>query len=141
VYTKGNMPKLPKELLQWLQKLGIDQKSLMRIRFGGVIGKQALVGVVGVGGLVVVAARADGLLLWGSLIGIFVLTILVVLAIGIHGHRHPLEATLEGGEVVVLQHLRQELAAKGAGQLPSLPPVLEGLGERPALEDKGESQT
>jgi hypothetical protein len=106
------MPKLPKELSEWLGKFGTDQKSLMRIRFGGVVGKQALVGVLGVAGIVYVASRsgANSTLLWGCLVGIVVLTITIVVAVGIHGHQHPVEATLEGGEIVVVQHLRQEFS-------------------------------
>src|SRR6266478_1990536 len=122
------MPKLPKELSEWLGKFGIDQKSLMRIRFGGVVGKQALVGVLGVAGIVYVASRSgtNGALLAGCLLAIFVLTIVIVVAIGIHGHQHPVEATLEGGEIVVVQHLRQEIAAKGMGPLAPSAPLLEG---------------
>jgi|SRR6266850_497551 len=134
------MPKLPKELSEWLGKFGIDQKSLMRIRFGGVIGKQALVGVLGVAGIVYVASRSgtNSTLLAGCLIGIFVLTIVVVVAIGVQGDRHPVEATLEGGEIVVVQHLRQEFAAKGMGSIPPSPPILEGIGQKPALKDEKE---
>jgi hypothetical protein len=129
---------LPKEFTDLLSRFGIDRKSLMKIRFGGVIGKQALIGVGGLAAMVFVAGRAtkDGPLLWACLIGIFVLAVGVVLAIGIHGHRHPLEATLEGGEIVVMQHLRQEVAAKGGVKLPPSPPVMEGIGNKPIAEGK-----
>jgi hypothetical protein len=135
------MTKLPKEISDWLGKFGIDQKALMRVRFGGVIGKQALVGVLGVAGIVYVASRAgtNGNLLAGCLLGVFVLTIVIVVAIGIHGHQHPVEATLEGGEIVVVQHLRQEFAAKGIGHITPSPPVLEGIGDRPMVKDAKES--
>jgi hypothetical protein len=134
------MTRLPKELIEWLGKFGINQKSLMKVRFGGVIGKQALVGVLGVAGIVYVASRAgtNSTLLAGCLLGIFVLTIVIVVAIGIHGHQHPVEATLEGGEIVVVQHLRQEFAAKGMGQITPSPPVLEGIGVRPMIKDAKE---
>jgi len=136
------MAKLPKELTEWLTKFGIDQKSLARVRFGGVIGKQALVGIVGVGGLTYIASRAEGVLLWGSLVAMFLVITVVVAAMGIHGHNHPLEATLEGGEVVVMQHLRQEVAAKGTETLPASPPIPEGIGQKPlknATNAKGDS--
>jgi hypothetical protein len=134
------MVKLPKELSELLGKFGIDQKSLMRIRFGGVVGKQALVGVIGVAGIVYIASRpgTNSTVLAGCLIGIFVLTIFIVLAIGIHGHQHPIEATLEGGEIVVVQHLKQEFAAKGLGHITPSPPILEGIGQKPTLKDAKE---
>jgi hypothetical protein len=134
------MPVLPKDLSEWLAKFGVDKKSSMKIRFGGVVGKQALVGVMGVAGIVYVASKsgANAALLAGCLAGIFVLTIAVVLAIGIHGHQHPVEATLEGGEIVVVEHLRQEIAAKGMGQIPASLPVLEGIGQKPMLPEAKE---
>lgn len=128
---------LPKEFFDLLSKFGIDRKSFMKIRFGGVIGKQALVGISGLASLAVVAFRAqNSLLLWGCGAAIFILTVGVVLAIGIHGHKHPMEATLEGGELVVMQHLRHELAAKGMDQVPASPPVLEGIGNKAITEAK-----
>jgi hypothetical protein len=124
------MTKLPKELTEWLHQFGIDQKSLARVRFGGVIDKQALIGVFGVLGLAYIASRATGSLLWGTLVAMFVVIIVVVVAMGIHGHNHPLEATLEGGEVVVMQHLRQEVAAKGASAVLASLPIPEGIGPK-----------
>jgi hypothetical protein len=123
---------LPKEFTDLLNRFGIDRKSLTRIRFGGVIGKQALVGIGGIAGLIAVALKADNLyLLWGCLIGIFILTMGVIFAIGMHGHQHPLEATLEGGEIVVMEHLKhQQGAIKGVGEVPDSPPVLEGIGTK-----------
>jgi hypothetical protein len=129
----------PKELADLLGRFGVTPKSLMKIRFGGVVGKQALIGFGGVLGIVLVASRAENnLLLWGCLAGIFVVTVGTVLAIGIHGHNHPIEATLEGGELVVMQHLRQEVAAKGMENIPPSPPVLEGIGYK-AIKDAEES--
>jgi len=113
----------------------------MKIRFGGVVGKQALVAVGGLAGLVVVAFKAsDTRLLWGCLIGILLLALMVVVAIGIHGHQHPLEATLEGGEIVVVEQIRHDMAAKGVAAIPPSPPVLEGIGDK-SLEASRENQT
>ena len=130
---------VPRDFADLLGKFGIDRKSLMKIRFGGVIGKLALVGIGGLGGLTVVAVKADGLLLWACLIAMLVLALSVVSLIAFHGHKHPLEATLEGGEIVVMQHLRHEAAAKGMDQVPALPPVLEGLGKKKELTESKES--
>jgi hypothetical protein len=128
----------PKELVDLLGKFGLDKRSITKIRFGGVVGKMALVGVAGLLGLIVVTTRAphEGLLLWGCLAGILFLAILVVTAIGIHGHQHPLEATLEGGEIVVMQHLKREVEAKGTGEFSASAPILEGIGKKRITEAK-----
>lgn len=124
---------LPKEFVDLFGKFGFDRKSLLKIRFGGVIGKQALVGIGGMAGLIVVALKSQGNppLLWGCLAGFLLLPIVVVTAMGFHGHKHPAEATLEGAEVVMLQHLQQQVAAKGMPELPASAPVLEGIGSKP----------
>jgi hypothetical protein len=50
---------------------------------------------------------------------------------GFHGHKHPLEATLEGGEIVAWKYLEQ-LAAKGVKTVPDSPNMLEGTGIKPS---------
>lgn len=132
------MPNSPKNpLSELLAKYGIDRRSLTRIKFGGVVGKQALVGIMGVVGLIAVVVKAESpYLLWGCGSGIFLLTIGTIISIAIHGHQHPLEATLEGGEIVVMQHLRGELAAKGMNQVPESSPMLEGIGKKPSEDAK-----
>src|SRR4029077_17167535 len=95
-------------------KLGMSSKSLHRIRFGGVVGKQALVGVFVALGLAVVSRQSTDpsvlrLCVEALLLDLFV----TIAAIGFHGHKHPFEATLEGAEVVAYRHVQQEFAAKG----------------------------
>lgn len=62
--------------------------------------------------------------------GVIAIGVLTVLIIAIHGHKHPLEATLEGGEVVAYQHYQQELAAKGHKEIVAGSPIPEGLGQK-----------
>jgi hypothetical protein len=130
---------LPKEFVDLFGKFGIDKKSLMKIRFGGVIGKQALVGISGMAVFIVVVLRTQNiLLLWGCLAGTLLLSVSAIVAIAIHGHQHPVEATLEGGEIVVMQHLRHEMAAKGVDmdKIPPEPPIMEGIGKKELREAK-----
>jgi hypothetical protein len=111
----------------------------MKIRFGGVIGKQALVGISGMAVFIVVVLRTQNiLLLWGCLAGTLLLSVSAIVAIAIHGHQHPVEATLEGGEIVVMQHLRHEMAAKGVDmdKIPPEPPIMEGIGKKELREAK-----
>ena len=132
------------ELDELLGKLGLSSKSLLRVRFGGVVGKVALVAVFVALGLAVVSRQtADPSVLRLCIYALLAVAILGIVVIAIHGHNHPLEATLEGGEVVAYQHVRQEFAAKGK-EISASPLVLEGLGHKP-VEDlnsgtKGETR-
>jgi hypothetical protein len=130
---------LPKEFIDLFGKFGIDKKSLMKIRFGGVIGKQALVCISAMAVIIIVALRTQNiLLLWGCLVGTFLLAVSAIVVIAIQGHNHPVEATLEGAEIVVMQHLKNEVAAKGVDgdKIPFTPPIMEGLGKKGIAEAK-----
>jgi len=95
------------------------------------VGKQALVAGLALAGLAAIAVKAgSSLVLWGCLGSITLIAVVAIVAMGFHGHKHPLEATLEGGEIVAWQHLKHELAAKGVDQFPTDSPVLEGIGQR-----------
>jgi hypothetical protein len=133
------MADLKVELDKFLSKLGLSSKSLLRVRFGGVVGKQALVAVFVAIGLTVVSRQTtDPNVLRLCIYGLLVDAFFGFAVIAFHGHKHPLEATLEGGEVVAYRHVQQELAAKGAKEIVSSPPVLEGLGHK--QETKGETR-
>ncbi len=59
---------LPKELSEWLSDLGFGRKSLLKLRFGGVVGKMALVAISFMVVAIVVAYKAEGVsMLWGCL--------------------------------------------------------------------------
>lgn len=92
-----------------LAQLGIG-KTLQKIKFGGVVGKQTLLGVLGVFALAVIAWRADAK--YAALIGILAAAVLILVAIlnFCFAHKHPAEAMLEGTEMLALQH--HMLAAK-----------------------------
>lgn len=127
-------PTVPNELQTIWGKLGLSERAIHRIRFGGVVGKQALVAFGGLLGLAVLAFRAGSpLLQWGCLITIGAITIYSITAIGFHGHKHPVEATLEGGEIIVWKHIEQALAIKGGGEVPPTPAIAEGVG-KPKLD-------
>jgi len=121
------------ELDKFLSKLGLSSKSLLRVRFGGVVGKQALVAVFVAIGLAVVSRQTtDPSVLRLCIYGLLTDAFLGFAVITFHGHKHPLEATLEGGEVVAYRHVEQEFAAKGVKETATSPPVLEGLGHKPS---------
>ena len=83
--------------------LGIS-KSLQRIKFGGVVGKQALLGVTGAGMLTAIALKVGGqpALVLGGLAG--GLLILIAILNYRFADKHTAEATLEGLEMIAYQH-------------------------------------
>jgi hypothetical protein len=96
-------------LPKWLSQFGLS-KTLQRIKFGGVVGKQTLLGIFAVLGLASLGWRASQ----GDILSIAVIAAIVVLAIAFlnfrYAHSHPAEATLEGTEMLALQH--QVMASK-----------------------------
>lgn len=118
---------LPDDLQSWIaRKLG---HTISLIKFGGVIGKLALIAVAVVLALAWVSGRAGGNIpiLWACVIGI---TFVGVYAIGLgvyYAHKHPREATLEGLEMVALQHV-QHYAMKGQPDLPESTPIPARIG-------------
>ncbi len=81
------------------------------------MGKQTYLGIFGVGALAVIAFRADsnGALIIGVVAALMVLIIAVMNYI--YASNHPVEAMMEGGEMLALQH--QQLAAKGLASPPA----------------------
>ena len=101
-----------------LSKLGLKPGSLYKIRFGGVVGKIAFVSFALVAPAIVVAYKtADNTvqlccLGYAALVGFLSIGGMVF-----YGHKHPLEATLEGIEIVALQELQNQYAAKGVPEI------------------------
>ena len=114
------MPAGQSSVSKALSQLGIS-KSLQKIKFGGVVGKQTLLGVIGVVALAAIAWKADS----KAAIVIAALATVVLILIAIlnfcFAHKHPVEAMLEGTEMLALQH--QVLAAKSA-EVPQNAPVI-----------------
>jgi hypothetical protein len=86
-----------------LSKLGVS-KSLQRIKFGGVVGKQTLLGVICVIGLAAIAWKAEPSA--ALIIAVLVVSVVVLIAIlnFYYAHKHPAEAMLEGAEMLAFQH-------------------------------------
>jgi hypothetical protein len=98
---------------------------LRRIKFGGVVGKQAFVTVVSVLSLGGAVWRIESVALQTACIVLaFAVAMTGLLCMSFYGHRHPVEATLEGTEMVAWQHqVLEVLAAKAAPSIPEGPPV------------------
>jgi|SRR5882724_1772857 len=103
-----------------LSKLGgLKPGSLYKIRFGGVVGKIAFVTSALITPAIVMAYKATAAAIqlyclgYGALVGV-----LGIGAIVFYGHKHPLEATLEGSQIVALKELQNQYAAKGLREVP-----------------------
>jgi len=118
-------------------RLGIT-KSLQRIKFGGVVGKQTLLGLVGAGMLAAIALRADaqtGLVL-GVLAGI--LLILIAVLNFSFANKHPAEAMLEGLEMLAFHH--QTRASKTEQLVQNAPLIPNPGGSAPQLNPPDEPE-
>jgi len=85
-----------------LSQLGV---TFQRIKFGGVVGKQTLLAIVGVVGLAAIAWRADQGHVWILGIGAIVLVVAVAIMNYVYADKHPAEATLEGAEIIAFHKL------------------------------------
>jgi hypothetical protein len=106
------MPELPKPIKELLEQLGISQESAQRFRFGGIVGKVALVALGGFASVIGVAKYTAGSIQIISVIAILVTTLLIIRWIFTYAEKHPDSATLEGAEVIIWQQQQLLLAAK-----------------------------
>ncbi len=122
------LPPIKEELQNLLRKLGLKPNALYRIRFGGVVGKVALIASAALAAIAVVAFKGSGpYILWGCLVAIALIGLRGIGAISSYAEKHPNEATLEGLEVLALKEIENQFAAKGFPQIPDQVPVARTL--------------
>jgi hypothetical protein len=121
------MPVEQSPISKIMSQLGIS-KSLQKIKFGGVVGKQTLLGVIGVFALATIAWKTDAKdALFIAILAAVFLVLIAVLNFTF-AHKHPVEAMLEGTEMLALQH--QVLAAKSM-EISQDSPILPNPGGAP----------
>jgi hypothetical protein len=121
------LPPIKEELQNLLRKLGFKPSAVYRIRFGGVVGKLALIAFAALMAIAVVALRGSAPYIhWGCLAVIAFIGWRGIAAVSSYAEKHPDQATLEGLEVVALKQLEQ-FAAKGFPDIPDQPPVARTL--------------
>jgi hypothetical protein len=96
--------------------------TFRRIRFGGVVGKQTLLGVAGAVALTIIAWRSDPRYAWIIGISAAILLLTTVILNFVYADRHPAEATLEGGEIIAYHH--EVIAAKNMLEVPKNSPMI-----------------
>jgi hypothetical protein len=119
---------IKEELQGLLRKLGFKPNAFYRIRFGGVVGKLALIAFSALMAVAAVALKGSGLYIhWGCLAVIALIGLRGIAAVSSYAEKHPNEATLEGLEVVALKELETQFAAKGFPEIPNQAPVARAL--------------
>jgi hypothetical protein len=109
------MPEEPEFLQQIVSKLGVSQESTRIFKFGGVVGKLAIVALGGFLATVGVAKYTSGTAQIISIVCVLAVTLVTVRWILNYAEKHPISATLEGGEMVLWQ---QQVTLAAKGQLP-----------------------
>lgn len=115
-----------------LRSVGISD-AVHRIRFGGIVGKLALLGVAGVVGVTVIGARTDDpQVQLVCAVGALVVIVLIGGGILAFGWRYPWQATLEGTEAT--SAFGQMMAAKGLPTAPEQPLMAGSISEQTQIE-------
>jgi hypothetical protein len=115
----------------------LNSKAFQRIKFGGIVGKLSLLGMVGVAVAGGIGIRASDPHVQMLCVGID-LVILLITGGGIlaYGFKHPDQATLEGTELLAFQQIQQARSKELPAPKSSDPQILEGLGLPPSREGK-----
>jgi len=106
------VPKLPKPIKDILEQLGFSHESAQKYRFGGIVGKVALVALGGFAAAIGAAKYATGSIQVVLVIAVLATTVLIIRWILAYAEKHPSLATLEGTEVILWQQQQIMLAAK-----------------------------
>jgi hypothetical protein len=121
---------VPESTEKIIARLGLN-KLVQRVKFGGVVGKQTLLGIATVAGLAVIAWKAES----KDVIFIAIAAAVIALTIAVlnfcYARSHPVEAMMEGTEMLVLQH--QVLASKSVEPPKSSPVIPNPEGTPPQL--------
>jgi len=129
-------PPLVQEILS---KLGISEQSAHKFKFGGIVGKIALVALGGFIAAIGVAKYTSGLIQAICILAVLATTLLVIWWILRYAEKHPVSATLEGAEIILWQQHQLVLAAKGLAELPESPVIPNPEGAPPQVEPSEES--
>ena len=128
------MPELPPSVKELLGQFGISQEAAQRFRFGGIVGKVALVALGGFASVIGVAKYTTGLIQIIAVVAVLVTTLLITRWIFAYAEKYPASATLEGAEVIVWQQQQIMLAAKNTPRLPESQVIPNPGGTPPQLD-------
>jgi len=117
-----------------LSAAGMSRGSSYRIRFGGFVGKTAWICTVAELPVMVVAYRSTDTTIQLACLGAAIaIAVIGVIVASRFAEKNPTLAMLEGAQVVALQELQNQFAAKGVREIPVLPTITKTL-EATAIE-------
>jgi hypothetical protein len=96
---------------------------MQRFKFGGIVGKVALVALGGFAATIATAKLTEGMIQGICVIGVLAATVLIVKWILDYADKHPESATLEGAEIIVWQQQQMMAVAKGMESPPQTIPI------------------
>jgi hypothetical protein len=133
------MPVWPKPLQDLLEQFGISHESVHRFRFGGIVGKVALVALGGFAAAIGIAKYTAGMIQLCVLGGDFATTLLIIHWIFRYAEKHPGSATLEGAEMILWQQQQLSIAAKNMNPPLQSPVIPDPKGSMPQLNPPQEA--
>jgi hypothetical protein len=115
VYNAFLLSELPPILQNLLAQCGLSHESVQKVRFGGIVGKIALVSMLGFIAAIGVAkyTAGTGPVQFVGIGGVLVTTLLINYMIIRYAERHPASAAMDGAEMILWQQQIITLAAKG----------------------------
>lgn len=135
------MGKLPEPIQTVLSELGISEQSAHRFKFGGVVGKIAIVALGGFLATIGVAKYTSGPIQIIAILAVLSTTIMTLRWIFSYAEKHPVSATLEGAEIILWRQQQMMLAAKGVTLPKDSPVIPDPHGSPPQLNPtQGEDQ-
>jgi hypothetical protein len=92
--------------------IGMSKETTKTFKFGGVVGKLAIISVGGIVGVIGVAKYTTGVPQLVSILSVLAATLIVIRWTLNYAEKHPISATLEGAEIILWQQQRMLLGAK-----------------------------
>ena len=123
----------PTPIRNILSELGISEESAHTFRFGGVVGKIAIVALGGFLSAIGVAKYTAGTIQIVSIIAILLTTVMTIRWILDYAEKHPVSATLEGAEIILWRQQQMMIASKDAIPPKDSPVVPNPEGSPPQL--------
>lgn len=125
---------IPNPLEELFSQLGLSSESVGKVKFGGIVGKVALIAIIGLAATVAGMTWAGNpWLKGGCLLIIPGTTIWIIRQILDYAERNPLPAVMDGAEMLIWQQQQVMLAAKNLTPPKDSPIIPDPEGAPPQL--------
>jgi hypothetical protein len=131
---------IPKPLQDLFSQLGLSSESVSKVKFGGIVGKVALIALFGFASTAACMTWAGSLLVKGACLLIIPgTTIWIIWKIFDYAERNPLPAVMDGAEMLIWQQQQTMLATKSSTPPKESPVIPNPEGAPPQLNPSQES--